>query len=612
MSAGAQNKITVVDTTDFDVTSLADLRIDQEDRSEPGMLFNGTFEDMHAYFNVGDPGGPPQISTMNMAQTASAAIGVLEVAGASTVVGPVALVLGANTLVGAGLQMASDLQEMQAYNDPYDPNYKTVYSPASPKLPATSVAAGVPAIIVTDELNFVTTSAKVASYADAVYVTQNRMLSAGQDGDMVSFDLQNGALNKYVGLLGAAHTAHGNAANALANDLTINKLDDTVTPAQISSFISSVKTGGFAALPQQEQDIINQFVTDPTDKAAIVTQITTINAASAPTSLVASLHATSAAANSLGTIYSHPADLAALPPPPAVGPHDVKVIGSHDQYVIAKTSDGQGYVQDTIAGRNGTQTIAGLQHILFSDGTGDFDPTGAAEDVTRLYLTAFNRFPDVAGLDNNTNSLTSGTVSLAALANGFAGSPEFIHTYGTLDNPGFVTNLYQNALHRPPDAPGVQTWLAYMANGASRGDVLTAFAESAENRINSLPIAGDVDDAEAYRLYQAALNRAPDATGLAFWSNALRNGATVTQLAEGFESSAEFLQKYGALSTTDFVTQLYRNALGRAPDASGEQNWVNAINNGMTRAQVLVGFSDSTENRVNTASATHDAWVFTH
>ena len=76
-------------------------------------------------------------------------------------------------------------------------------------------------------------------------------------------------------------------------------------------------------------------------------------------------------------------------------------------------------------------------------------------------------------------------------------------------------------------------------------------------------------------------------------------------------NSAEFLQKYGTLSPPDFVATLYQNALGRAPDAAGEQVWVNAMNNGMTRAQVLLGFSDSTENRIATASATHDAWVFT-
>jgi hypothetical protein len=293
------------------------------------------------------------------------------------------------------------------------------------------------------------------------------------------------------------------------------------------------------------------------------------------------------------------------------GPNDRSLRnGSHDQFVIAKTSDGQATIRDNVSGRNGNQTITGLQHIVFDDGTGVFDPSGTAEDVTRLYQAAFGRTPDLAGLDSNVTLVTNATVSISTLASSFTQSPEFISRYGSLDNSAFVQQLYQNVFHRAPDAAGDQLWLNFLKSGASRGDVLGGFADSLENRKQLLPIAGDRNDAEATRLYQAALGRVPDDRGLDSFSTALAHGATPEQVARGFVDSAEFAQKYGALSPSDFVTQLYANVLHRTPDAPGLQNFVKALDNGASREQVLLGFSDSTENRVNTASITHDSWVF--
>ncbi len=130
-----------------------------------------------------------------------------------------------------------------------------------------------------------------------------------------------------------------------------------------------------------------------------------------------------------------------------------------------------------------------------------------------------------------------------------------------------------------------------------------------ENRTNLLPVAGDRNDAEAARLYQAALNRTPDGPGLALFSTALQNGLTPVQLAQTFVASGEFMRKYGALDNTGYATQLYQNVLHRAPDAAGLSVQVNALNNRASRAGVLAGFSDSTENRIATAGLTHDAWV---
>ena len=294
----------------------------------------------------------------------------------------------------------------------------------------------------------------------------------------------------------------------------------------------------------------------------------------------------------------------ALYPQPSVQLH-----GLHTDYVIAQVSGGQAYIQDTRAGRDGVQTLAKLDRINFADGSGLFDPTGTAEDVARLYQAAFGRAPDVSGLDGNTALITTNTLNLAALAASFAASPEFNALYGQTDANGFARQLYINVLHRSPDAAGQQLWVNYI-NATSRGDALLAFSNSQENHCQTLPIAGSQSDAEATRLYQAAFSRSPDAAGLAYWSGQLGQGSTVAQVAQGFVDSREFAATYGALDSSGFVAQLYANVLHRAPDAAGQQSWLNTLASGGTRAQVLAGFAESNENRIATAGATHDAWVY--
>ncbi len=102
----------------------------------------------------------------------------------------------------------------------------------------------------------------------------------------------------------------------------------------------------------------------------------------------------------------------------------------------------------------------------------------------------------------------------------------------------------------------------------------------------------------AYRLYVAAFDRLPEQQGLGFWIYHLDNGMSLTDAASGFVNSPEFAQKYGSNTPTNtaFVTALYNNVLNRDPDQGGLDYWTSALDNGATRAQLLVGFSESQEN----------------
>ena len=105
---------------------------------------------------------------------------------------------------------------------------------------------------------------------------------------------------------------------------------------------------------------------------------------------------------------------------------------------------------------------------------------------------------------------------------------------------------------------------------------------------------------EAYRIYKAAFDRAPDVKGLGYWINDMDGGTSLTTVAAGFIASEEFQNRYGAaVSEVDFITLLYANVLDRTPDQSGLDYWINDMKNGLSRAAVLASFSESAENQRN-------------
>jgi hypothetical protein len=105
-----------------------------------------------------------------------------------------------------------------------------------------------------------------------------------------------------------------------------------------------------------------------------------------------------------------------------------------------------------------------------------------------------------------------------------------------------------------------------------------------------------ISTASIVELYAAALNRIPDASGLAAWTIAARTSKiTTTQLAHDFLGSQEYLSTHTTPQTdAQFVTSLYNNLLHRAPEA-GAVDWyvVNAIPKG--RDFTLTMFSGSQE-----------------
>jgi uncharacterized delta-60 repeat protein len=148
----------------------------------------------------------------------------------------------------------------------------------------------------------------------------------------------------------------------------------------------------------------------------------------------------------------------------------------------------------------------------------------------------------------------------------------------------FVTGLYQELLHRTPDAAGLQFWVGFMARGASTFEVAQAIATSLERRM--LVVQG---------LYQRLLGRDAEAAGLQAWVQYLAAGHTAAEAEAGFLSSPEYASRHGG--PAGFLPAVYGAVLNRAPDAAGRDAWQRRLDAGTSPAVVALGILHSTEAR---------------
>lgn len=112
------------------------------------------------------------------------------------------------------------------------------------------------------------------------------------------------------------------------------------------------------------------------------------------------------------------------------------------------------------------------------------------------------------------------------------------------------------------------------------------------------------------RLYQAAFGRGAD-EGVLFWQQARRDGLSDLALARSFVDSLEFEARYGADPDDGaYVDALYLNVVGRVPDDGGRAFWIDALGQGAERAELLIAFSESPENRALTDDAISSGLFF--
>lgn len=159
-------------------------------------------------------------------------------------------------------------------------------------------------------------------------------------------------------------------------------------------------------------------------------------------------------------------------------------------------------------------------------------------------------------------------------------------------NEAFVRQQYIDFLGREADDEGLNFWLSEMAAGSkTRADVVNFFVFSDEFQNQVAPVS---------RLYQAYFLRIPDTSGLNYWIDKKLNGMTLNEISDSFAEVQEFSDRYGSLDDSGFVNLVYDNVLSRSPDDEGLAYWKSQMSDGMTRGEVMTGFSESAENQQNT------------
>jgi uncharacterized protein (DUF1501 family) len=213
--------------------------------------------------------------------------------------------------------------------------------------------------------------------------------------------------------------------------------------------------------------------------------------------------------------------------------------------------------------------------------------------VVRLYLACLGRLPDSRGLDHWVGARRAG-IGLITVADSLISAAEAQARFGHLGNRAFVEQLYRGLLGREPDGEGVEHWTAALDRGAaSRGSVVVGFSESAEFVAATTADVERVDGSgPVARLYLAYFDRPGDTQGIRYW---IATGLPYAAVSDHFAASAEFAQRYGSLSDTEFVERAYRNVFDRPAGAAGRDHWLSQLARGLSRGQVMLELSESAE-----------------
>jgi hypothetical protein len=148
----------------------------------------------------------------------------------------------------------------------------------------------------------------------------------------------------------------------------------------------------------------------------------------------------------------------------------------------------------------------------------------------------------------------------------------------------------------------------------------TVTAQSKQFQRSDKAAASAADYASAVQeLYISYYGRPADPAGLAYWGGVLladnaptslqnlnavySSNAAVKAVVDSFGNSAESVALYGTGNPTAFVTAIYQNALGRAPDTAGLAYWAGLVSNGtITQGQAALAIIAAAASEPTTSS----------
>lgn len=231
------------------------------------------------------------------------------------------------------------------------------------------------------------------------------------------------------------------------------------------------------------------------------------------------------------------------------------------------------------------------------------NPTSEAF-LRQVYSVVLDREPDAEGLQYWLDEQKKGMTAADIVAS-FFDSSEMKNK--NLSNEEFLSYAYRAIMGRQPDAEGKAYWLDMLSQGATRTWVVSSFVTSKEftalcngfgivrGNVSNLKEADKDDNVARFvtRMYRNVLKREPDETGLHYWAGCIHNGMTASVMVRQFVGSKEFLD--ANISNQEYIERLYETVLGRQSDAEGMAYWIDYMNAGHGREEMLDNFIGSKE-----------------
>ncbi len=159
------------------------------------------------------------------------------------------------------------------------------------------------------------------------------------------------------------------------------------------------------------------------------------------------------------------------------------------------------------------------------------------------------------------------------------GSPSPLGIDGT-----FVSQAFQDLLGRAPDAGGLAYWSEQLIHGSMTRSMV---AQGIERSLEYLTV-------EVQQVYSQFLHRSAEPAALTTWTAFLQSGGTVQQLEAKIVGSNEYFQAHGG-ADAGFLAGLYQDALGRKADPGGQASFGAELANGVSPGQVAAQVFSSAE-----------------
>jgi len=305
----------------------------------------------------------------------------------------------------------------------------------------------------------------VESNIDAISNIANEIANITiTDGTIPSFSASQMVNDSAV--IGGITVAGINAAKAVANLAAVQNIHGlavTDTAADISTYITGLQalaTAGKLSSITLTDSGVPSIALSPAELAADGGALGTIQGSS---------YVVSVDGGTANLSLTAPSGIATV----------LVLDGSPNQYSLTAAGDGKDFtVTDTSTGRTSTDHLSGFTALQFDNGgtsaattifIASATPsagTVTSADVAALYGAALNREPDVSGLNFYEKFASSNpSVGITQYAADFLSSKEYTgnpaHQYAQtpMGETQFVTDTYNDLLHRAPDSGGVNFYL---------------------------------------------------------------------------------------------------------------------------------------------------------